>query len=88
MLYEVITGQSYVTKDDQPFLDMYQKLWGEAGMGAVDLATATAIANKVLSLDQHWEAELLKIDGLADQVAEYIVSITGKGMRETLTEVL
>ncbi len=83
-----LNGQSYVTKDDQPFLAMYQQLWGEAGMGAVDLATATTIANKVLSLDQHWEAELLKIDGLADQVAEYIVSITGKGMRETLTEVL
>jgi len=83
-----LNGQSYVTKDDQPFLDMYQELWGQAGMGAVDLAVATTIATKVLSLDQHWEAELLKIDGLADKVAEYIVSITGKGMRETLTEVL
>ncbi len=79
---------SYPTKDDQPFLDMYRELWGEAGMGPIDLATATAIVNRVLSLDQHWEAELLKVDGLRDQVAGFIVSITGKGMRETLAEVL
>ena len=81
-------GQSYPVRDDQPFLDLYAELWGRAGQGPVDLAGARDIAHQVLSLDQHWGADLLQIDGLLDQTAGYIVGITSHGMRDTLQEAL
>lgn len=83
-----IDGKSYPLKDDREFLDMYAELWGEAGSGVVNSATATEIVRRVLSLDQHWEAQLLNVDGLLEQTAKDIVRITTNGMRTTLKEVL
>ncbi len=83
-----LNDMSYPLKDDQSFLDMYRKLWGDAGMDAVNLETAIGIARQVLSLDDHWEADLLGVVGLPEQVAAQIVSITTKGMRATLQEML
>lgn len=81
-----LDGQSYPIKDDQPFLELYQELWSPAGENPVDINQATTIARRVLELDQHWETKLLSLDGLLTQVAADIVSITTKGMRETLKE--
>ena len=83
-----VDGRSYPLKDDQPFLDMYAELWGQAGNGTVDEQTATEIVRRVLSLDQHWETELLGLEGLLEQTTAYVVDITNKGMKETLQEVL
>ncbi len=83
-----LNSQSYPLKDDQPFLDLFAELWGRAGMGPVDSATAAEISRRVLSLDDHWGASLLAVNGLQQEVARQIVNITGKGMRETLKEVL
>ena len=57
-------------------------------MGPVDSATAAEISRRVLSIDDHWGASLLAVSGLQHEVARQIVNITGKGMRETLKEVL
>lgn len=83
-----VDGNGYPLKDDQPFLELYAKLWGEAGMNAVDKVTARDIASQVLGLEQHWETDLFAIDGLLEQVTDNIVNITSKGMRTTLEEVL
>lgn len=82
----VLNGQSYPLKDDQPFLDLYSELWSEVGENPVSIDQATEIARRILELDQHWEAELLSLDGLLETVATNIVSITTRGMRETLKE--
>lgn len=84
----VLDGKSYTMKDDQPFLDLYQELWGEIATAPVNKEQALTIARRVLELDQHWETELLKVDGLLDQVADNIVTITSKGMRTALEETL
>lgn len=79
-------GQNYTLKDDQPFLDLYQELWSPIADSPVDMEQATAIARRVLELDQHWETQLMDLEGLLEQTAADIVSITSKGMRETLKE--
>jgi len=83
-----VDGRSYPIKDDQPFLEMYAELWGQAGNGAVDEQAAIAIARRVLSLEPHWETDLLGVDGLVEQTAAYIVQITAEGMRKTVQEVI
>jgi tagaturonate reductase len=83
-----IDGRTYPLKDDQPFLDLYSELWGSVGHGPADLPAAREIARRILGLEQHWDIDLLKINGLLEQTATQIVSITNNGMRQTLQEVL
>ena len=47
-----------------------------------------AIADRILSLDDHWGVSLKNLDGLHEKVAEDIMKIVTNGMKNTLEEYL
>ena len=47
-----------------------------------------AIANHVLSLENHWEVNLAQIEGVLDYVSECLYEITSTSMREALAKMV
>ncbi len=80
-----LDGKEYPVKDDKEFLELYKELWKKAPESLDD---AMAIADRILSLDDHWGVSLKSLDGLHEKVAEYIMKIVTNGMKNTLEEYL
>lgn len=71
--------------DDQKFIDLYNNLW-EQYDGTLE--SATNIGREILSLNEHWEENLMEIDGLEELLGNYIYSIDKRGIENSLEEVL
>jgi tagaturonate reductase len=83
--YRGIRGEEAIAlNDDKEFLDIYADIWtGYNG----SLEEATEIGKSILGLENHWEANLLNIDGLVTLLGTYIHKITTMGMKDALEEV-
>lgn len=74
-------GEVINTSDDQKFLDMYSKVWSEFD------GDYTKVVTPILSMEDHWDVDLSKIDGMTEMVARYVEVIDTKGMKEAIKEV-
>ena len=80
-----LEGKEYPVNDDKPFLDLYRELWEK---DPESLDDAMAMADRILSLDNHWGVSLKNLDGLHRKVGEDILKIVKNGMAATLEEYL
>ena len=77
--------ESFETKDDKEFLDVYSQLWATAPASEYE---AVSLVKSVLSLQNHWETDLLSIVGLKETIGHYVWRILQEGMRSLLKELL
>ncbi|WP_213990840.1 tagaturonate reductase [Sodalis sp. dw_96] len=75
-------GESYPLQDDEKWLTRYKSLW--SGVNSGDIALSTLV-NDVLGDTGHWEQDLLKVPGLAEQVEQQLQAILDNGMRAAVT---
>jgi len=75
-------GESYPLQDDDKWLTRYKSLWSGVNSGEISLST---LVNDVLSDTGHWEQDLLKVPGLAEQVEQQLQAILDNGMRAAVT---
>lgn len=69
--------------DDAWALDMFKELWADFDGSK---AACGKIAQHVLSLKSHWEADLTKYDGVLEFVTDCLYEITSTSMREALAK--
>lgn len=74
-------GESYPLQDDAHWLERYQQLWGGVRDKQV---TVRHLVDTVLSDSDHWEQDLTKVPGLAEQVTQYLETILKQGMRSAV----
>lgn len=74
-------GESYPLQDDAHWLERYQQLWGGVRDKQV---TVRHLVDTVLSDSEHWEQDLTKVPGLAEQVTQYLETILKQGMRSAV----
>lgn len=75
-------GEPIDTADDQRFLDMYSKVWGEFD------GDYTKVVTPILAMEDHWEIDLTTVDGMVATVAGYVETIDTQGMKEAIKEVV
>lgn len=74
-------GESYPLQDDAHWLERYHQLWGGVRDKQV---TVRHLVDTVLSDSEHWEQDLTKVPGLAEQVTQYLETILKQGMRSAV----
>lgn len=77
-------GVEIPLNDDKIFIDLFKNLWIDFDGTQVK---AKEIGDTILSLKEHWEENLLEIEGLSELLADYIYMIEKKGMKISLEEV-
>lgn len=75
-------GEVIEVKDDQRFLDVYTKIWKEFN------GDYTKLVIPILAMEDHWDINLSKIEGMTEMVAKYVEIIDTKGMKEAIKEVV
>lgn len=68
-------------KDEEDILTLFQNLWASYDGSRQSLER---IVEKVLGYEKNWEINLNKIDGLCQQVTDYLQVILEKGMQEAV----
>ncbi|SET38246.1 tagaturonate reductase [Natronincola peptidivorans] len=68
-------------KDDEDILELYQNLWASYDGTRQSLEQ---IVEAVLGYEKNWEMDLNKIDGLHQQVTDYLEMLLDKGMQEAV----
>ncbi|MGL4935904.1 MAG: tagaturonate reductase [Cetobacterium sp.] len=72
-------GDAIQLRDDKHHLDMYKELWMTNNYNE--------IVKAVLGLENHWETDLNKVEGMTDLVAKYLENIDKVGVAKALKEV-
>lgn len=80
-----INGERIQLKDNTEILDMYEQLWNKYD-GSEE--TLKEIVIKVLEKEKIWKMNLNSIEGLTDQVAQYLIKIEKLGINRALEEVM
>lgn len=75
------SGESYPMQDDAHWLARYQQLWAAH---RDRLIGTRELVKSVLSVSEHWEQDLTKIEGLVEQVTLDLDAILHRGMREAV----
>ncbi len=71
--------------DDKYILDIYSQLWRgyyEESLTLLDLV------HEILGLEKLWEKDLNQVEGLGNQIVEYLEKIIKNGMEKTIEEIL
>ncbi len=71
--------------DDEDILEIYRKLW--KAYDEVELGFEE-IAQRILGLEEHWDMDLNKIEGLKERVAHYLAKIEKHGMKNVVLEMI
>lgn len=74
-------GERYPVQDDAHWLERYQQLWTQHHDKQI---TMHDLVSSVLSVSEHWEQDLTQVNGLVEQVAQDLVAILSKGMRDAV----
>ncbi|MGL4954426.1 MAG: tagaturonate reductase [Cetobacterium sp.] len=72
-------GDAIQLRDDKHHLDMYKELWMTNNYNE--------IVKAVLGLENHWDTDLNKVEGMTDLVAKYLEMIDKVGVAKALKEV-
>lgn len=72
-------GDAIQLRDDKHHLDMYKELWMTNNYNE--------IVKAVLGLENHWDTDLNKVEGMTDLVAKYLEIIDKVGVAKALKEV-
>ncbi|MGL4977934.1 MAG: tagaturonate reductase [Cetobacterium sp.] len=72
-------GDAIQLRDDKHHLDMYKELWLTNNYNE--------IVKAVLGLENHWDTDLNKVEGMTDLVAKYLEMIDKVGVAKALKEV-
>ncbi len=74
-------GERYPVQDDAHWLERYQQLWTQHHDKQI---TTHDLVSSVLSVSEHWEQDLTRVNGLVEQVAQDLDAILRKGMRDAV----
>ncbi|MBZ7469279.1 tagaturonate reductase [Klebsiella grimontii] len=71
-------GENYPVQDDAEWIESYQALWAQHRDRQI---STRELVNAVLCVESHWEQDLTKVSGLAEQVTQDLDAILRDGMR-------
>ncbi|WP_061709151.1 tagaturonate reductase [Pseudenterobacter timonensis] len=74
-------GESYPVQDDASWLERYQQLWA---LHHDKQISTRQLVDGVLSVSEHWEQDLTRVPGLAEQVTQDLDAILQRGMRDAV----
>lgn len=74
-------GEGIDLKDDEYTLTLFQNLWASYDKTRKSLER---IVEEILGYEKSWDMDLNKIDGLSQQVTDYLEVILEKGMKEAV----